>query len=617
MSENKLSRRDFLKHAALAASGVALVACQPQTVVVKETVEVEKEVEKVVTKEVEKIVKETVVVERTVAVPEGEKMSEVQELRMITPNRGAATLNPMFWAMHYEMTSVWAPLIGTTPEWEPDDSGLAEAWEVSDDGKAYTFVIRKNAKFSDGSPITAEEVAWSLRHFVMVAHPEPYGKRGNYAYARHACPTLLGAKDYYEGLKEYKEFGAADVEGIQVLDDFTLRLELESPFPMFLATMAAMFRVLKPENVMAAEGKDYPDDAYWNTEPDVAYSGLYKIESYTPGQGWVAVPNEYFWDDPPILKKIHYIFSGDINTAITAFQNKEADILLMNLGAEGLRQAYADPYLKECLVRPTPTVTAQFWITPYPPMDDRHVRRAVSMAVERASLLKVLNAGLDLWTETSGHFTFGNPICQEAKKRVKTLPFDPEQAKAELQKSKYWPDVVDMEINVIPWNNSNNPQVETVQKMLQDNLGLKNVKIRTETIADWTNPPFATHMWINGQGDWMPEPSSQTANMIHIMKNKPEGYGPDEKIPVVTPPLVPELIPLSEDCIKAATLEEKCSLLEQIWQIWNDEVFSLDYGVYPLGILVAPWVKEYRIFAGDAFQSWLKPGLESTWIAKH
>jgi peptide/nickel transport system substrate-binding protein len=197
----KVSRRQFLRVGAMTAAGAAVVACAPQTVIVKETVEVEveKQVEKVVKetvvveveKQVEKVVKETVVVEKVVEVEAPPEIEELVESPVLTSKVKAGQLPPPDERLPAEPLVVpmvesvgkyggdWRmPTLGAADgamftrgveydhiaRWDIDFSkvmpDIAKSWEVSDDASEFTFNLRKGMKWSDGEPYTSDDIHW-------------------------------------------------------------------------------------------------------------------------------------------------------------------------------------------------------------------------------------------------------------------------------------------------------------------------------------------------------------------------------------------------------------------------------------------------------------------------
>ncbi len=236
--QNGLSRRSFLRMAALSAAGAAAVACQPQTVVVKETVEVEKEkvVEKEVTKvvevEKEKVVKETVVVEKEVTVapsiaggqaPMLKAKVETGELPDVSDRLPA---DPWVLEVFDEIGQyggLWrrgfiAPSdvncnLGRVDgimmtRWTNDGLGVtpyvAKGWEVSDEQKVWTFYLRPGMKWSDGEPFSADDVMWNYENYLLDEEIKP-------------------------GLPDWMR-AAGEPAVVEKVDDYTVTFNYDKPF---------------------------------------------------------------------------------------------------------------------------------------------------------------------------------------------------------------------------------------------------------------------------------------------------------------------------------------------------------------------------------------------------
>ncbi|MBM3188807.1 MAG: ABC transporter substrate-binding protein [Chloroflexi bacterium] len=628
----RITRRALLRYAGIASGGL-LAACQPK--IVRETVVVEKEVVKEVTKIVEKRVQETVVVEGTPKVVEKivketvvveaadtDEMSQVQELRAISPIADGVVLTANMANYSWPVQLLHMPLYTRDCSFEPTYMGLTTAIDVSDDRTVYTFRLRKDAKFSDGSPITAKDAKFSFDYYAMQAHPDYYGVHSNWGYFRQQGWMIKGAQDILDGKMPHVEFGSYDLEGVKVLDDYTLQVELDKPYPFFLQELSV--NINKKESVELGKGREYVGDNayaqydYWTTEPGAAFSGPWKLASFTGGEGMVLVPNEYYPGPTPILKKIICTFAPDLNAAMAAFENKEVDAVIQPISGPSLRQALSVPYLRDSITLMSSYWKGQMWITPSPPMDDVHVRRAFTMAIDRPKLVEILNAGDDIYVFTPWYFVPENASCLEAKAKVVPLPFDPAAAIEELKQSSYGLEAVqNMEINITALRGiqpAHLTQVEAIHKMLVDNLGLKNLRIRTETFTDHTKPPFATHMWPNNQGDIRPDAWLSIYNMIKTAPQRE--YGPGEVMPQVTAPKEPEMEALVDRLRDEMDPKKRCDLAGEMYQMWIDKAYSISLFTQKMGILIAPWVKEFNACPEAGAYPYVQPGIEATWIAK-
>ncbi|HWI22526.1 MAG TPA: ABC transporter substrate-binding protein, partial [Baekduia sp.] len=135
---------------------------------------------------------------------------------------------------------------------------LATKWEVSDDVKSYTFHLREGVKFSDGSPFTAKDAAYT---FKTVLDPE-LGSQ----LAGTLAPFL-------------------DPTGLHVVDDLTLRIDLKSPFAEL------------PVLIGGVPGGIVKEGSRPITSVDKAIgTGAFKFKSFKPGQSWEMTRNEFYWD---------------------------------------------------------------------------------------------------------------------------------------------------------------------------------------------------------------------------------------------------------------------------------------------------------------------------------
>jgi len=262
---------------------ILMAGCATPTPIVQEKIVTQ---EVVVERTVEVPVEKTVVIEKTVvvevALPVEEEMSAVQELRIHVGEpgmgtRGAASLDPAIRGWYNEMTLLWSPIVAGDIAFNPMPYGLVTSWEISEDGTVYTLHTREDAKFSDGSPMTAEDVKWSIGYYAMMAHPDVFGIQGNGGWFKHWGMYILGAQELIDGTVPVKEFDSADLEGVKVIDDQTVQITLTRPYPFFLPEMVEFAMVVKADSVKAGQGKEYSEENWWTTEPTAVFSGPFKL----------------------------------------------------------------------------------------------------------------------------------------------------------------------------------------------------------------------------------------------------------------------------------------------------------------------------------------------------
>ncbi len=170
-----------------------------------------------------------------------------------------------------------------TLEIEP---ALAESWEVKDGGKTWVFHLRKDAKFADGTPLTAKDVVRSINRVMKI----------------QGDPSWLVT---------------SFVESVEAPDDYTVVFHLKKPVSYFLALLATPpYFPVHP---------NYPDDQIVS---DATWGGAgpYKIEKFVRDQELVLVPNPYYYGEKPKNSKVIIRFYKDAATLRLALQNGEIDI---------------------------------------------------------------------------------------------------------------------------------------------------------------------------------------------------------------------------------------------------------------------------------------------------
>ena len=170
--------------------------------------------------------------------------------------------------------------------------GIADTWESNADTTVWTFALNPEAKFSDGSPITASDFKWS---FEWIANPASTSTAGDIATGK-----ILGYAAIRDG-------SATEFEGIVVKDDHTIEFTLSSPTSYFPAVVAHYaVSVLQPANVQTGE-------EWWRTP---VTSGFYKVTEYTPGDQTTMTleRNEHWFREPSKLSKITFALVADPQT---------------------------------------------------------------------------------------------------------------------------------------------------------------------------------------------------------------------------------------------------------------------------------------------------------------
>lgn len=252
--------------------------------------------------------------------------------------------------------------------------GVAERWDISEDGLRYTFHLRPTAVWANGDPVTADDFYFSWKR---VLQPETGAE---YAYQLH---YIRGAKDFNEG--KLKDF---DQVGLKVIDRATLEVTLENPTPFFLDLCA--FSTLLPVHRPTVER--YSD---WSSRPEhFMGNGAFTLRDWRSFDRVRLAKNPRYWDAANVaMKSVDILPAARAITAYNFYATGLADLIIdRNLAPTPLlgeltkrRDFHAAPFLGTYFMR--------FNVT-RKPFDDVRVRRAFSLIVDKKYLCeRITRAG--------------------------------------------------------------------------------------------------------------------------------------------------------------------------------------------------------------------------------
>jgi peptide/nickel transport system substrate-binding protein len=334
-------------------------------------------------------------------------------------NQEPGTLNPIgcgdngcIWAL----TQIFDQLVDVTADGlEP---GLAESWTSSDDGTVWTFNLR-DAKFSNGDPVTAEDVKFSLDRF--------------------ADPEINAA---YSGV-------AASIKSVDITDPKTITITLDHPDGAILEDLAMFVPSIIDKSVYEAVG----DEAYGSSPVG---SGPFMVKSFNRGQSLELVRNPYYWKSgQPYLDGVTFAFVPDDNTRILQLQNGEADV------------AAEIPYSQVAQVDAADGITVNvediltwdaLWLNnSRKPLDEAAVRQALAYATPREDMLQSV---------LFGNAEVANSVIAKGKYWSKDVPaytFDLDKAK-ELLATSSVPNGFPMEMLVVAGDTVERQEAEIIKE---------------------------------------------------------------------------------------------------------------------------------------------------------
>lgn len=250
--------------------------------------------------------------------------------------------------------------------------GLAKSVDISQDGKTYTFHIRDNAKWSDGTPIRAQDFLFAWKRLVNPATQGPNA---------YWLDNVVNSKEIRNGKK------SVDTIGLKAVDDKTFEVQLVYPQPSFLSVISIGWLAPQNEKFVTAKG-----DKYAQTSEDAIYSGPFILKNWKQtSDTWELAPNPYYYDKKKVkLTKVEGSTIKEDNTGINLYQSGELD--LTKITGQFVQQ-YKNDKAKYSELEVV-NYFLDFNKKTDTPLANVALRKAISQAIDKESLAKkVLNDG--------------------------------------------------------------------------------------------------------------------------------------------------------------------------------------------------------------------------------
>lgn len=418
------------------------------------------------------------------------------------------------------ISNLFAGLAEPHPETLVPQPELATHWDVAPDGRTYTFHMRPST-WSDGTPLTAEDFAYSWRRVLdpntasrygsimhVIKNAQAFNERALWVpcghdpnavralFAAHVPVDQVSAATNPNGVFVYlggtegdkpKHLQAAlsldgtslngvplrvsrtpeSLVGVQALDAQTLQVQLEDPVPYFLSLVAYHTFKPVPRHVLRRLEQQGLNTDLWTRPEYIVSNGAYQLTSWHFKHFFTYEKNPHYWDAAHVrINKVKVFEVESVNTALNLYRDGDLDWIGANtaLPSEFLTslQRYKDTHRD-------PMLSVYFyWLnTQEPPLDNVLLRRALSLAIDRAALVKYIARGGQIPTADlvpdglAGYRGLHRPL------------FDPDKARNLLTQSGYTPSPDAKPVTLIYNTSEGHKQVaEAVQEMWHKNLGL-------------------------------------------------------------------------------------------------------------------------------------------------
>ena len=400
---------------------------------------------------------------------------------------------------HKIITALLEGLVAYSPTGDTAP-GVAEHWTISDDGLVYTFHLRANAKWSNGEPLTSQDFVSSFKRILTPS------LGAEYAYKLF---HLVGAEEFNTGkITDFTQVGAKAIDGR------TLQLTLKHRTPFLLESLKhyAWFPVHIP--TVEKFGGLARKGSAWTRPGNYVGNGPFNLVEWKQNQKIVVTRSPTYWDHATVkLDGIEFFAIDSADTEERLFRTGKLDYAYsLPLGKiETYRREHTDTY------RQAPYYGTYFYRinTTRKPLDDKRVRRALALAIDRESIIKNIlrDAG------QTPAFNFTPPSDQFTA--TARLSGDLAEARRLLTEAGY-PDGKGMPAVEILFNTLDSHRViaEAIQQMWKTRLGI-NATIQNQEwkvyldsqqtldyqvaragwIGDYGDPHTFLDMWVTGGGN--------------------------------------------------------------------------------------------------------------------
>lgn len=268
------------------------------------------------------------------------------------------------------LRALFEGLVVLDPKTLEPQPGVAQSWEVQNDGKTYLFHLRPNARWNNGEPLTSNDFVFSFKRLFS---PQLASTNvGNYF-------AIKNAHKFYSGQCSFNQVG------VKAIDATTLSIELERPIPFFLQLLAQTeCYPLNEKSIQQHNGFD-GRNASWTHAENLVSNGAFNLKQWLVGEKLVTEKNPYYWDQQNVkLNAVHFYPIADVATEERAFRRGQLHI------TENVPYSKMNDYLKN--------QSKNFQCHPYlgtyyyllnihvKPLDDIRVRRALTLAINREAL---------------------------------------------------------------------------------------------------------------------------------------------------------------------------------------------------------------------------------------
>ena len=317
--------------------------------------------------------------------------------------------------IHYTIaTNVFNRLVEMESDGESDIQiipSLAESWEISEEGRVYTFHLRDGIHFSNGSLLTSSDVLYTLVR--LLTHPDSCNK--------DIAEVIVGSDELEQGKTD-------TLAGFEILSDLDFSITLEEPFEAFLACLS-----MPGASILDEESTEEAGERFGKVPEYTIGTGPFILWKWEPGVGMKLIANKDCWEGAPACEGLNLLFMSDPDEIRLLFEKGGIDILnLDEVGNSAEYFMHGDIYQDRLYAVNRLAITYVALNESIRPFNDVRVRKALQLLLNRSVLLDAVYSGRgSLENGIFPHGLYGfNPELPE-------IPYDPEEAQRLLKEAGY------------------------------------------------------------------------------------------------------------------------------------------------------------------------------------
>ena len=331
--------------------------------------------------------------------------------------------------------------------------GTAESWSISDDGKEYIFKLNKNAKWSNGDPVTADDFVWSWRRILTASLGSQYPDMLYY---------LVGAYEYHNGLIDN-----FDEVGVKALDTHTLKVNLKNPTPFFIGLLSHYSTWPVHKETVLKHGDIDDRNGEWTRPGNFVCNGPFQLKTWELNNKIVVEKNPHYYDASMVrLNEIHYYPVSNVMTEDRMFRAGQLHL------TSSMPTQKCPIYIEEKNpnLKIDPYMGTYFYRinTENETLSDVRVRKALAYSIDRQLLVdKVTQCG------QIPAYSFTPPGSNGYQPSTE-IPYDPVLAKQLLAEAGYSLDNPFPKLEILFNTNEGHRKVAlAIQQMWQNELGIQ------------------------------------------------------------------------------------------------------------------------------------------------